>query len=357
MSTSTIRTLEEQVKQAKLNYTISKKKTEELELIHRNLAIQLQNIQTNIPISMWSNQNTDSGETKQELNPRPKFINLTYLGKHLIQPLHHDVPQRCEDPQTLWNTIFSFLPVEYSKCRRLCKLFHASLDPLPTWTVYPHPKFSTLRALLQHLNQLITSTHDAAATIEIPQIVFVQDGHYTMDTYEDEWEDEYNDVDITCSIQLIGASKRRENCVIEGGLVVLGAKTNKVVLKHLTITDSKANGVLGNDGGAFELDNVLITHCRNGIWSYNTTARLNNCEISHCRRSGMSSGKHGVTIVSGQHTRVHHNATKGDSSSFGLRACDANSLIQIMLPLTKEISKNNTNGNNYGGTGTIRVVA
>jgi hypothetical protein len=304
------------------------------------------------------NKKQSSDETKETLKKEVLvetnnvMVDLTYLGIHLIQPQQYDdVVKRVRNPKDLWQRIFSFAGPTYfgSRCRSLCRLFRSSLQPCSLWTTFPNPNYSTLRELMNHLNQLSKSNKT------VPAYLFIGNGVYTIKMYQDEWEDEYNTIDIEISLTIVGES--RHHCIIEGGFVVVGNKSNHVNVNDLTIQNSKANGILGNDGGTYAVDNLSIRSCRNGTWSYNTTGTVTNCEISHCRRSGLSSGKNGLIVIKGGTTRVHSNCTSNDTSAFGLRSCDTNSRIQIVAPLTKQIiSTNHGDDKNYGGNGTIEII-
>ena len=345
----TIKALQREVFEAKLRYTNSKAATEELERVWQKLSIQLKEA-TATPSSL-----PDTGETKTT-NPaiqhHTSITDLSYLGRQLLQP--HQPPHRPPHERTLiWNTIFSFVGPTHvaSRCRHLCTFFRETFQPLPTWTSFPHPNYPTLRGLMTRLNQL-----SLAGCSSMPTFVFIDNGLHTVDAYQDEWEDTYNTIDIQCSLTIIGAS--RDKCVLVGGFVIIGKPTDHVKIENMTICKSKANGVLGNDGASFCLENIFVQECRNGCWAYNTKGTLQCCEITQCRRSGVCAGMKGVIVVQGP-TRIHHNCTKGEdgNKSYGLRASEVESLIEIVAPLTKEgISVNNNQLHDYGGKGTIVTV-
>jgi hypothetical protein len=109
-------------------------------------------------------------ETKQEdTNTDP---HLSYL----VQPNLHGKPQRLPSLKVLWIRIFSYSgPTEKETLsfRRSCKLFSKALKPLPkgSWTSYPHPNFSSLRALFRRFDALSRN-----GSTNIPKLVLIENG-------------------------------------------------------------------------------------------------------------------------------------------------------------------------------------
>ena len=58
--------------------------------------------------------------------------------------------------------------------RSYCKLFSKALKPLPCWTSFPHPKYSTLNKLFGRFNEVSSS-----GLVNIPNPIFFS---YTIDT-------------------------------------------------------------------------------------------------------------------------------------------------------------------------------
>ena len=82
------------------------------------------------------------------------------IGNKLIVPYHINKQGEIKRPEHLiawWkHRIFlylgsnEFLSLEI---RTLCRLFRDSLNPLPTYIVFPHPKFTSLTHLCMHFQQ------------------------------------------------------------------------------------------------------------------------------------------------------------------------------------------------------------
>ena len=107
-------------------------------------------------------------ETKQDdTNTDP---HLSYL----VQPNLHGERQRLPSLKVLWIRIFSYSgPTEKETVplRRSCKLFSKALKPLPCWTLFPHPNYSSLRGLFGRINELSES-----GSTNIPKLVLIDNG-------------------------------------------------------------------------------------------------------------------------------------------------------------------------------------
>jgi parallel beta-helix repeat protein len=274
-------------------------------------------------------------ETKQgDTNAGP------YLS-YLVQPNLHGKGQRLPSLKVLWIRIFSYsgpTKKETPPLRCLCKLFTKALKPLPCWTSYPHPKYSSLRGLFGRINELSRN-----GSTNIPKLVLIDDGIHDEDG---------NYVDIRVSISIVGES--REHCVVIGGLRMKGKKEDDVNVSNLTLRKSKENGVFnGFNGASMHLDNVSVENSEySGVYVYGSKRNtMKNCNASHSKYDGLSVSNGGLMTIDGNGTTIHHNNTGGFGGGYGLHTHDSSSSIHLVSPLTKEmISTNNHNGKNYRGT-------
>jgi hypothetical protein len=116
-------------------------------------------------------------ETKQPSPPPSTETTTTlttssdmYLSTHLIVPYFINAQGEIKRPEHLiawWSRIFSFLFLydvpdekDHIPLRSLCRLFRDSLKPLPFWTSFPHPNFSTLNGLMNKLNEMYAALPD-----------------------------------------------------------------------------------------------------------------------------------------------------------------------------------------------------
>merc|ERR1712166_192645 len=107
----------------------------------------------------------------------------------------------------------------------------------PCWTLFPHPKYSSLRGLFGRFNELSES-----GSTNIPKLVLIDNGIH---------DEGGNIVVINVSISIVGES--REHCVVIGGLYMNGKKKDDVNVSNLTLRDSKGHGVWGG-GASMHLD-------------------------------------------------------------------------------------------------------
>jgi len=281
---------------------------------------------------------TLNGETKQgDNNAGP---HLSYL----VQPNLHGKPQRLPSLKVLWMNIFSYSgPTEKETVplRCSCKLFSKALTPLPCWTPYPHPKYSSLRGLFGRINELSES-----GSTNIPKLVLIDNGIHVIESYQDTYGVR-NYVDINVSISIVGES--REHCVVLGGLRMNGKKEDDVNVSNLTLRKSKDIGVYGC-GASMHLDNVSVENSgRSGVYvNGSKRSTMKNCNVSHSKGDGLGVGSYGLMTIDGNATTIHHNGTNG--YDYGLYTSFSGS-IHLVSPLTKEmISTNNHEGRNYWGT-------
>ena len=112
---------------------------------------------------------------------------------------------------------------ENLQLRRSCKLFSKALKPLPCWTLFPHPKYSSLTGLFGRFDELSKS-----GSTNIPKLVLIDNGIH---------DEGGNYVVINISISIVGES--REHCVVIGGLYMNGKKEDDVNVSDLTLRKSK----------------------------------------------------------------------------------------------------------------------
>jgi len=289
-----------------------------------------------------------SCETKQgDTNATSPSNTGPYLS-YLVQPNLHGKPQRLPSLKVLWIRIFSYsgpTEKETMSLRRSCKLFSKALKP-PCWTLFPHPKYSSLRGLFNRFTELSES-----GSTNIPKLVLIENGIHVIED-EDHGFVNCNYVVINVSISIVGES--REHCVVVGGLHMYGKKEDDVNVSNLTLRDSNNCGVLGN-GASMHLDNVSVENIKYQGVRVNGSKRntMKNCNVSHSKWSGLEVSEGGLMTIDGNDTTIHHNGTDGGC---GLETSSSSS-IHLVSPLTKEmISTNNHRGKNYFGRSIIETI-
>ena len=113
---------------------------------------------------------------------------INYLS-YLVQPRLHNTIQRLPSLKVLWINIFSYsgpTKKETISLRSICKLFSKALKPLPCWTSFPHPKYSTLNKLIGKFNVL-----SSTGSTNIPLLLFIANGVHEI---EDEYHEGYGPV-------------------------------------------------------------------------------------------------------------------------------------------------------------------
>jgi len=258
--------------------------------------------------------------------------------------------------KNLWLRIYSYLQPSYFtrlSMKWSCRLFNevekmitfnpncSPLEPIPLYTSFPHPNYASLRGLTTCLNALSKMEPD-----NVPSLLLIADGIH------DE-QGEYVVIDFPLTI--VGESK--EGCTIVGGLMMKGKKEDDVNVKNLTISQSKRNGVDGEEGMSFHLFHLNIEKSEVFGVCVSVTKRntMSNCQVSHSKRCGVYL-ENGLITVKGSGTSIHNNVTGGNSMWYGLYTSHSSS-IHLVSPLTKEnISINNGGGGNYGGNGTIKTI-
>jgi hypothetical protein len=186
-----------------------------------------------------------------------------YLSTHLIVPYFITVGGEIKRPEHLiawWSRIFSFYvpdDKDHHDLRSLCRLFRDALKPPPLWTTYPHPNFPTLTRLTNQLNSVYQKDPTKA-----PKIVFVMKG-----TFQNINNTITRNVVIKYPMKIIGAGQNKT--IFFGFGFEIQAKKEKgkrVVLKNMTMKESKSFGLYNNNGLSFLCDSMTFTQCRsNGV--------------------------------------------------------------------------------------------
>ena len=282
--------------------------------------------------------------------------NNTYLS-YLVQPRLHGQRQRLPSLKVLWIRIFSYSgPTEKETVlyRCFCKLFSKALKPLPCWTIFPHPNYSSLEGLFGRFDELSEN-----GSTNIPTVLFIANGVHEIEHYHNRRV--YNSVKIKISISIVGESC--EHCIIIGGLWLMGKKENNVNVKDLTLKQSTVHGLYGA-GASFHLDNVSVENSKyTGIFILGTKRNtMKNCQVSHSKRSGLYVKNKGLVTIDGNATAIHNNVISivhvESREYYGLKAGYSSSIL-LVSPLTKEsISTNNGiwKEANYCGNSTIKTI-
>ena len=161
---------------------------------------------------------------------------------------------------------------------------------------------------------------------------------------------------IDFPLTIIGESK--DGCTIIGGLKMTGKEEDDVNVKNLTISQSKGEGVYGDNGMSFHLFHLNIEKSEEeGVYVGDTKRNtMSNCQVSHSKCSGVFVWG-GLMTMDGSGTSIHNNVTGGHSLRYGLHTRNSTSSIHLVSPLTKEsISINNGGAGNYNSIGTIKTI-
>jgi hypothetical protein len=315
-------------------------------------------------------------ETKNDVptTATVKKARYSYISQKIILQFQPSV-----DPNDIpyeqiawWKMIFSYIqPNDYERLRlrRLCNMFKASLKAPPhgVFTKYPHSNHTSIDSLFNRCKEL----YDEDPT-KAPTIFFIKDGVHEIQGYYEEHEPEHEDDSdydpedyhvpwrlIQYPMQIIGAG-RDKTTLCGGGLRIEGTKEEgkNVVLKDMTISETKGSGLLNDNGLSFLCKRMTFIQCgASGVYVENTKGRFINCVITQCGSNGIYCSMNALIELEGDQTKVHGNGTSGFSWYYGLRTNDTSSTIHLLFPLTEEsVSTNNQGGGNYGGAGTIQTV-
>jgi hypothetical protein len=319
-----------------------------------------QNTSTTVPSTPASNAIKPSSS----FNIGDKLIVPYFINKHgTIKPPHRQI--------VLWKTIMLYLgptPEDHLKLRWLCRMFRDAL-PKPSflWTTFPHPKHSSLKSLMNRINELhkieierLKITHEnhlsqlmsnfaihdfLEAHTTGPALLFIDKGIHHLDHYN-ERRGQRNYLTIKHPLSIIGAD--RDECVLMGGIEIKGKRNHEVVIKNLTLKQSLGDGIIAYSHSSVVGDNLLIDQAtRLGVDVKDTTCTLIDCEVKNSVFCGVYATDNGVIKIKGEKTMIHHNSTDARSDGYGIYASSKSSMIEIYSPLQVEkIAVNNINGQN-----------
>ena len=298
-------------------------------------------------------------ETKQStpLSTSTNTNNVVVVFTHLLGLVNHGFSL------TWFKSIFSYLgptAIDTMKLRSYCKLFSKALKPLPCWTSFPHPKYSTLNRLFDRFNELssrgsINIPFDLRSwdrfnklkqrrynlnkvSTNVPTLLFIENGVHTVES---------GVVNINIPISIVGES--REHCIVIGGMLMKGKKEEDIYVNDLTLRESPSKGICGYFGASIHLDNVSVENSGlHGVALYGTERNsMKNCQVSYSKGSGLLMRDGGVITIEGNDTAIHHNVTGGHSLCFGL-CVERWSATHFAPPLSKQtVSMNNGGGGNF----------
>ena len=298
------------------------------------------------------------GKPNQQDMPPAKRGCFQYLGSKLIEECH---PGDGQEPLHLfrwWKRIFELLDlplydptthIDRTHFRRLCNMFHASLEKTPddlkgVFTQFPHPNHPSLSSLFARCDELHCEDPRRA-----PTIIYIKEGNHEAG----------GSMEINYAMKVIGAG-RDKTTIRGGGFGIRGTREEgkNVVLKDMTLQEASDDGLFANNGSSFLCKDMTFTQCgQDGVAAANTKGRLINCVITQCRWSGIYCNRNALIELEGDQTKVDGNGTSGDSDEYGLHTYHTSSIIHLLFPLTKEsVSTNNGGGGNYGGLGLITTV-
>ena len=155
---------------------------------------------------------------------------------------------------------------------------------------------------------------------------------------------------IRSAMRIVGdPGVSRDEIVIKGGIGI-----NKGIgmcdLQHLTL---RGDGVIARS--SFRMEDVLVEHCVGygvGASGLGVYGFLDNVEVYKCELSGVFADVGASITLMGPKTKVHLNCTKDLMSEYGLKVSRSSlSTIQLVAPLTKEVSYDNVGGGNLGAEG------
>jgi hypothetical protein len=188
--------------------------------------------------------------------------------------------------------------------------------------------------------------------------IVVGKGEHVVAVYENEDDVESNTLEISSAMNIVGdPGVPKEEIVVVGGIMFEEGIPGNCHLQHLTLRQTKTNGVSGYS--SFTMEDVLVERCKHhGVCVVGTgvVGRCTNVEVRQCGWSGVlvvrcrSSYGASITLI-GAKTTVHHNCTAGSSDHYGLHVDGSSSTIQLVSPLTKEqVSTYNGGGGNWGAS-------
>ena len=184
----------------------------------------------------------------------------------------------------------------------------------------------------------------------VTKIVLKYGRHLVGDVDKDKYVDKYVEVDFA-PIEIVGAGVGRT--VVVGGFKVTGKKTvlgHGVVLRGMSIVDSRGSGVFGENGLAVRVEKCSISGCNAyGVAIQRTQGELVDCLIERCSFSGIFAAYGGKVTVSGMKSRVAGNCVRERMMDYGVRCHGKSSQVLIESSLKRaEVSVENLGGGNYG---------
>ena len=279
----------------------------------------------------WVYLGTDNQQQQRYHHPLdPKhIIYVTSIPSLLIQA--EFVPREYKNVHDLshsvitiphWLKIYSYLqPTLFQRIgfRSSCRLFNnveekitnypncTSLIPLPKCICmsYPHRNHSTLQSAMRRLKQEVGS-----CDTPVQVFLFIANGIH---------DEGGNNVVLDFPISIIGSD--RNQCIFRGSFHI---KSNDVLIKRMTIRESKRWGVKVGRGGdqrsrfkeyneeqdrnhSGTLDNVLIDECAwNGV-EVCGKCELINTEIRNSGQSGLCLAEPAEITIAGKNTLIHFN--------------------------------------------------
>jgi hypothetical protein len=159
---------------------------------------------------------------------------------------------------------------------------------------------------------------------------------------------------VSSAMKIVGRPDvPKEKIVVVGGIFFEKAIQGDCHLQHMTLRQSKVNGVFGDS--SFTMEDVLVEQCGCfgvSVDGYGVVGKCTNVEVRQCVFSGVLASQGASITLIGAKTTVHHNCTKDESWSYGLTVWgSSSSTIQLVSPLTKEqVSIDNGGGGNWGAT-------
>ena len=217
--------------------------------------------------------------------------------------------------------------------RRFCRLFRDALSP-PRFTTFPHPKYLTLKTLVDRINAAAKKDPSKA-----PKLLIIANGVHRVDG-------DY--ATINCSLTLAGVS--REKTVVEGGFKIRGKKEHHVGFETMTVWNSKRNGFDAEGGALTHCTNVSFDGCKSdGVRVTNTKCTMTNCRVTNCQGSGIVSCGKGSIHIHGVQTQVTRNGV-------GLRTLTISSKINLHSGLRISLVSHDNNHKDWSGEGTIEEI-
>jgi hypothetical protein len=280
--------------------------------------------------------------------------------------------------------------------RRMCRLFHSALLPIPeteTYVTFPHRRFATLQNLISHLNtkhKLKTALRASTkrkltprqrrrcsggarknnpinnACLErlnsfkkqhnivndsIPVGIVIEPGTYDSKTPND---DKTCNIPVTFPISIF--AKDHATTIIKNLRFSINTiTTNKqVCVKNLTFMDTNYASIFAKNTCSLLLANCHVLNCgTTGIILTNVggsfdnddeCAILENCEVKLSKNNGLSiSHASNVKIVGDKKTCIENNCRSQSKLDFGV-SVDSSSTLRMSVEVQNTIQHNDGGG-------------